>query len=116
MSGAPAPAAVFARQSPNALCREESLKATAVLNNKTIIQNTLAQMAGLYAVSQACLLSIFVPQKCPAICSCDQIDQCPAVSTCLTSPWFSYPVNVAGGHLCSLKGARTALGSSHSRH
>ena len=33
--------------------REETLKETAAANNSTILKSTLAQVAGLYAVSQA---------------------------------------------------------------
>ena len=113
--------------------REASLKANAASNNAAIVRSTLVQIGGLYAVSQvclragccahppsltpvacspaqACLLSIFVPQKCPAIIGC------PA-DGCLTSPWFTYLSNEPDAHLCSLKGEpprrRSALPVAH---
>lgn len=75
---------------------QQAVKDTAATNAKNIAQSTLVQVGGLYAVSQACLLSIFVPQKCPAITAC------PA-DGCLSSPWFDYPADQPDGHLCSLK-------------
>jgi hypothetical protein len=108
---------------------EESLrrrKEAAVDNYQQILQSTLVQVGGLYAVSQACLLVIFVPQKCPMIIPCgdpplyncdgvrlssltpdlrdyflgveDAIDEC-----CLTSTLFEYTVFAPDAHLCTMK-------------
>ncbi len=77
-----------------------------------MLQNTMVQLGGLFAVSQACLLGIFVPQKCPEIIGCidfgDANGDGRVPEECLWSPWFQYPVNVPDGHLCSMKGARGA--------
>ena len=60
---------------------EDSLrrrKEAAVENFSQIVQSTLVQVGGLYAVSQACLLAIFVPQRCPMIVPCSD----PPLYTC----------------------------------
>ena len=108
---------------------EESLrrrKEAAVDNYQQIVQSTLVQVGGLYAVSQACLLVIFVPQKCPMIIPCTDpplyncdgvrltsltpelraefletpgaLDEC-----CLTSLLFDYTVFAPADHLCTMK-------------
>ena len=105
---------------------EESLrrrKDAALDNYRSIVQSTLIQVGGLYAVSQACLLSLFVPQKCPVLIPClavpiygcggVKISSLPAalradasanVTTCCTSSrFFDYPTYLPDGHLCSMK-------------
>ena len=77
------------------------VKATAAANAQDVLRTTLTQVGGLYAVSQACLLSIFVPQRCPAIVAC--LADGSNADTCTTSKWFTYPVDVPPAHLCSLK-------------
>ena len=77
------------------------VKETAAANAQDVVRTTLVQVGGLYAVSQACLLSLFVPQKCPKITACKPDGSNAYV--CITSPWFTYPVDVPDGHLCSLK-------------
>ena len=107
---------------------EDSLrrrKEAAVDNFSQIVQSTLVQVGGLYAVSQACLLVIFVPQKCPLVVPCmeppqydcqgvkvtslspaaraafinsDYIQQC-----CISSTLFSYTTLAPDGHLCTMK-------------
>ena len=96
-------------------------------NFSQIVQSTLVQVGGLYAVSQACLLAIFVPQKCPMIIpctsppqyNCDGIkleDMLPAdrqafidsaedplADCCLSSTLFTYTVFSPDGHLCTMK-------------
>lgn len=71
---------------------ELELKESEVGNRNLILQFTLVQVASLYAVSQACLLAIFVPQKCPAV-----------IAANYTSPWFTYNEDLPDGHLCSMK-------------
>jgi len=105
---------------------EESLrrrKEAALENYRSIVQSTLVQVGGLYAVSQACLLSLFVPQKCPVVIPCtptpvygcggvklstlpiaDRADAAANVtSCCVTSRFFDYPTYLPDGHLCSMK-------------
>ena len=107
---------------------EDSLrrrKEAAVDNFSQIVQSTLVQVGGLYAVSQACLLAIFVPQKCPIVIPCmeppqydcqgvkvtslspdaraafinsDYIQQC-----CISSSLFDYTTFAPDGHLCTMK-------------
>lgn len=74
------------------------VKASAAANAQDVTRTTMVQLGGLYAVSQACLLSIFVPQKCPAVIGCNTDPE-----NCLQSQWFQYPVDLPAGHLCSLK-------------
>jgi len=87
---------------------EQRKKHVAQENAQSVLQNTLIQVGGLYAVSQACVLSVFVPQKCPVILGCTDFGD-PETGAgrvpegCLWSPWFKYPYNVPGGHLCSMK-------------
>jgi len=111
--------------------REEELfrrKEAAQDNLKSIILSTLTQVAGLYAVSQATLLSLFVPQKCPMIIPCadpmnydcngNRLDSAAAKlkaltdcsyngtgvgDWCISSPLFNYPQFEAPNHLCSMK-------------
>jgi len=102
-------------------------KEAAVDNYRNIVQSTLVQVGGLYAVSQACLLVIFVPQKCPTIipCALPPLYDCsgnklsvmsPALrdaaladpelmdgGCCTQSSVFDYPIYQPDGHLCSLK-------------
>ena len=110
---------------------EDSLrrrKEAAVENFSQIVQSTLVQVGGLYAVSQACLLAIFVPQKCPQIIPCSdppmyncdgiRLDTLPATDQskidflatpgaldecCLTSTLFTYSTFSPDGHLCTMK-------------
>jgi hypothetical protein len=80
------------------------VKETAAANAQDVLRTTLTQVGGLYAMSQACLLSVFVPQKCPAVTAClPDGSPPPGMDTCISSPWFNYPVDVPDGHLCSLK-------------
>lgn len=76
-------------------------------NLQNILQNTMVQLGGLYAVSQACLLSIFVPQKCPGYLGCidtgDATGEGRIPEDCLWSPWFTYATDAPDGHLCSMK-------------
>lgn len=58
-------------------------------NSQLIAQTTLTQVAGLYAVTQACLLILFVPQKCPLR---------PAGQSLL----FTYKETLPVNHLCTL--------------
>jgi hypothetical protein len=111
--------------------REEELRRrrdAAQANFRTIVLSTLAQVGGLYAVSQATLLSIFVPQKCPQVlpCTTPMRYTCGGVPLsllsplaqqleltawangtqpckCTKSPLFSYSDFAADGHLCSMK-------------
>ena len=46
-------------------CPQEDIVASKIEAHRTIVQFTLVQVGGLFAVSQACLLSVFVPQVCP---------------------------------------------------
>lgn len=110
---------------------EESLrrrKEAAVANYSNIVQSTLTQVGGLYAVSQACLLSVFVPQKCPQVIPCysppqytcnglrmaslSAAGQAQAIadanvgtpeSACCAHGLFEYPTFLADGHLCTMK-------------
>jgi hypothetical protein len=108
---------------------EDSLrrrKEAAVDNYQQIVTSTLVQVGGLYAVSQACLLVIFVPQKCPMIIPCTDppLYNCEGMrlssltpqaredflngdytldSCCLTSKLFDYTVFSPDGHLCTMK-------------
>ncbi len=82
---------------------------------QNILQNTMVQLGGLYTVSQACLLSIFVPQRCPEYIGCIEFGSPPdgegrVPEDCLWSPWFKYTANAPDGHLCSMKGAATVCG------
>ena len=76
---------------------------------QNILQNTMVQLGGLYAVSQACLLSFFVPQKCPGYIGCvefgDKNGDGRVPANCMWSPWFKYTSNTLDGHLCAPKGA-----------
>jgi hypothetical protein len=111
--------------------REEELykrREAASDNFKSIVISTLAQVGGLYAVSQATLLSLFVPQKCPEVIPCsdpmqydcngNKIDSaasrakalydCNYSGTgvgdyCISSPLFDYPLYEPPNHLCSMK-------------
>jgi hypothetical protein len=70
----------------------------------------MVQLGGLYAVSQACLLSFFVPQKCPGYIGCldfgdPKTGEGRIPPDCLWSPWFKYTSNQLDGHLCAPKGA-----------
>lgn len=72
---------------------QEAKKSDATKGNITQLLTMAAiQTAQLYATSQACLLAVFVPQKCPAINASDY-----------TSPIFEYTEDQPDGHLCSLK-------------
>jgi len=108
---------------------EDSLrrrKEAAVENFSQIVQSTLVQVGGLYAVSQACLLAIFVPQKCPMIIPCNdppqyncdgvRLEELPADlraeflevpgaldECCLSSALFTYTTFSPDGHLCTMK-------------
>ncbi len=109
---------------------EENLrrrKEAAVENYRSIVQSTLVQVGGLYAVSQACLLVVFVPQKCPTIIPCTTPPEydCDgnklssltptlraealanpdliAGDCCTTSTLFDYTVYSPDGHLCTMK-------------
>ena len=86
--------------------KNESIKE----NAQNILQNTMVQLGGLYAVSQACLLSFFVPQKCPGYIGCVEFGDAATGEgrvppDCLWSPWFKYTSNQLDGHLCAPKGA-----------
>ena len=111
--------------------REEELfrrKEAAAANFKSILLSTLTQVGGLYAVSQATLLSLFVPQKCPMVIPCTTPPQydCSGVKistmnadnaamtlqewstdsigcSCTSSPLFNYPAYLPPNHLCSMK-------------
>jgi hypothetical protein len=101
--GCPAPARVASKN--------ESIKE----NAQTILQNTMVQLGGLYAVSQACLLSFFVPQKCPGYIGCldfgdPKTGEGRVPPDCLWSPWFKYTSNQLDGHLCAPKGASRRCG------
>ena len=82
-------------------------KSARLENLQNVVQNTLVQLGGLYAVSQACLLSIFVPQKCPAYVGCTEFGDAEGngrvPENCLWSPWFHYTTNAPDGHLCGMK-------------
>jgi len=77
------------------------VKEAAAGNAQDVARQTGVQLGGLYAVSQACLLSIFVPQKCPKVTAC--LPDGSNLDSCTQSKWFDYPVDVPDGHLCSLK-------------
>lgn len=62
-------------------CPQADIVASKIEAHKTIVQFTLVQVGGLFAVSQACLLSVFVPQVCPP--------SGPSYNT--TSPWCGGP-------------------------
>ena len=64
--------------------------AAATVARAQIIQTTVAQVVGLYAVSQACMLTVFVPQKCPK--------RMPG-----SSLLFTYKTELPEGHLCTLQ-------------
>jgi hypothetical protein len=93
---------------PTTACRTAHKRAARQENLQNVLQNTMVQLGGLFAVSQACLLGIFVPQKCPEIIGCidfgDKNGDGRVPEDCLWSPWFTYPANVPDGHLCGMKG------------
>ena len=106
---------------------EDSLrrrKEAAADNFSQVVRSALVQVGGLYAVSQACLLVVFVPQRCPINVPClvpPQYD-CQGVNVtflspdaraalidsngiqecCISSTLFDYTTLAPDGHLCTM--------------
>jgi hypothetical protein len=112
-AGRMANARTHARLRTRARARIAHKRAARNENAQNVLQSTLVQLGGLYAVSQACLLSIFVPQKCPEYIGCvtfgDADGEGRTPEDCLWSPWFTYTSDTPDGHLCSMKGALSVL-------